>query len=44
MSIMRINYVKNEIKKLKSVIENLLKNYESDFKEYDLAYENVKII
>jgi len=42
MSIIRINYVKNEIKKLKSVIENLLKNYESDFKKYDLAYERVK--
>jgi hypothetical protein len=42
MSLMRINHIKNETEKLKLVIEKLIKNYESDFKESDLSYEKIK--
>ena len=42
MSLMRINYVRNEIKKLSTVIENLIKNYDRDYKKFDSEYKSVK--
>jgi len=36
---MRINHVRNEIEKLGLVIENLISNYNNNFKEYDLKYK-----
>ena len=42
MSLMRINYVRNEIKKLSIVIENLIKNYDRDYKKFDSEYKSVK--
>jgi len=39
MSLTRINHVVNELKKLKYVIEKLINNYESDFKEFDEKHE-----
>ena len=39
---MRINHVRNEIEKLSLVIENLISNYNNNFKEYDLKCKEVK--
>lgn len=39
MSLMRINHVANELKKLKYIVEKLIKDYESFFKDYDSEYE-----
>ena len=38
MSLMRINYIHKEIKKLKPVIQNLITNYNNDFQKYDSEY------
>jgi len=42
MSIMRISHTITEIKKLSTVIENLIKNYATDFQKFDSEYEKVK--
>ncbi|MGA1941323.1 hypothetical protein [Arcobacter sp. YIC-310] len=42
MSLMRINYVRNEMKKLSLLIEDLIRNYDRDLKEYDSDYTQVK--
>ena len=42
MSLMRIHHVKSEIKKLSTVIENLIKNYDRDYKKFDSEYKSVK--
>lgn len=42
MSMNRINYTKNEVIKLQSVIKNLVANYEINFKKYDSEYKQVK--
>lgn len=39
---MRINHIKNEIKKLSLVIENLIINYKNNFNEYDSKYKEVQ--
>jgi hypothetical protein len=41
MSLMKINHTINEIKKLSAVIENLIKNYDTDFQKFDSEYEKV---
>ncbi|QZN94615.1 hypothetical protein [Symbiopectobacterium purcellii] len=43
MSLMRINHVRNEIKKLEAVISNLTKNYHVNFKEYDSQLQSVEV-
>ncbi|MBN3196977.1 hypothetical protein WCU79_11630 [Pectobacterium versatile] len=42
MSLMRINHVRNEIRKLEAVINNLTKNYHINFKEYDSQFRDVE--
>lgn len=42
MSLMRINHVRNEIRKLEAVINNLTKNYHVNFKEYDSQLQGVE--
>ncbi|MGB3750762.1 MAG: hypothetical protein WA945_04290 [Arcobacteraceae bacterium] len=42
MSLMKINYVHNELKKLTPVIINLISNYNNNFKEYDFRYKEVE--
>ncbi len=42
MSLMRINHVRNEIRKLEAVISNLTKNYHVNFNEYDSQLRGVE--
>jgi hypothetical protein len=42
VSLMRINHVSSEIRKLGIVINKLILNYKNDFKEYDLSYKEEK--
>ncbi|EOE6856854.1 hypothetical protein ACKS2G_003364 [Cronobacter sakazakii] len=42
MSLMKINHVRKEIKKLEAVIINLTKNYHVNFKEYDSQLQGIE--
>ncbi|WP_233080242.1 hypothetical protein [Rheinheimera soli] len=42
MSLMRMNHVQNELKKLAGVINKLIENYDLNFREYDQTYSSVE--